>query len=144
MSQSRPSHTFTIDEVNALIPRIEEHLDGFWGLRENAQAILNELRGGRDVGPDSGADEIAHHQLRRSQAHFLLQQAKRELDGVMDLGCVLKDLDAGLVDFPHILEPNDEEVFLCWKYGEKKVRFWHEIDKGFSARKPILRRTTFK
>jgi hypothetical protein len=78
--------------------------------------------------------------MRRSQSHFLLEQAKKELDAVMETGCSVKDLEIGLVDFPHLLEFEEEEVFLCWKYGEKKVRFWHELDKGFSSRKPLLRR----
>ena len=50
-------------------------------------------------------------------------------------GCVLKDLDQGLVDFFSVF--NGREIVLCWKAGEKNIRYWHELDVGFSARKPI-------
>jgi hypothetical protein len=50
-------------------------------------------------------------------------------------GCVLKDLDTGLLDFPAIV--NNEEVYLCWRLGEERIRFYHRQDEGFSARKPI-------
>ena len=138
---------FTPDEVNALIPRLEEHFRNFWSFRENAQTILEEFRTG-GKGPralaegneEEDPEQVALGQMRRSQAHFLLEQAKKELDVIMETGCSIKDLETGLVDFPHLLEFEEEEVYLCWKYGEKKVRFWHELDQGFTSRKPLPRR----
>jgi hypothetical protein len=50
-------------------------------------------------------------------------------------GCVLKDLDSGLLDFPAIV--NNEEVYLCWRLGEERIRFYHRQDEGFAGRKPI-------
>jgi len=142
----KPIHYFTPDEVNALIPRLETHFQNFWGYRKNAQRILEEIRakarsrkGGMDE-EDLTPRETAFQQMRQSQAHFLLEQAKREIDELMELGCVVKDLEAGLLDFPHILESEEQEVYLCWKYAEKKVRYWHSIDQGYSSRKPLMRR----
>ena len=54
---------------------------------------------------------------------------------VESLGCFLKDIDQGLVDFP--CEIGDEVVFLCWQFGESRVIAWHPIDGGFGDRKPI-------
>ena len=137
----RPTHYFGPDEVNALIPRMEEHFQGFWSFRENAQRIMEELRlKDKKTEDDASAKDAAYSQMRKSQAHFLLEQAKKELDAILELGCSVKDLDMGLVDFPHILESEELEVNLCWKFGEKKVRFWHEIDQGFNSRKPLVRR----
>ena len=48
---------------------------------------------------------------------------------------MVKDLNAGLLDFPAIM--NNEEVYLCWRLGEERIRFWHRQDEGFAARKPI-------
>jgi hypothetical protein len=28
-------------------------------------------------------------------------------------------------------------VFLCWKYGEDRVGFFHELDAGFAGRRPL-------
>lgn len=151
MSDYKSNSTFSPDEVNALIPRLEEHFQNFWSFREGAQNILEELRvkakGTRDIISDdydvataATARRIAHLQIRKSQAHYLLEQAKKELDAIMEMGCAIKDLESGIVDFPHMLEFEEEEVFLCWRFGEKKVRFWHETDKGFTSRKPLFRK----
>lgn len=50
-------------------------------------------------------------------------------------GIVLKNLDEGLIDFPHI-RSNSQEVYLCWKVGEDDIRFWHHVQDGFAGRKP--------
>lgn len=47
-------------------------------------------------------------------------------------GAVIKDINHGLVDFPVMRE--EREVYLCWKYGEEEIRFWHETDTGFASR----------
>src|SRR5919112_263647 len=41
----------------------------------------------------------------------------------------------GLLDFPS--RRFDEEVWLCWKVGETKVKFWHGKEEGFMGRKPL-------
>ena len=51
------------------------------------------------------------------------------------MGCLVKDLEAGLVDFYSVLE--EEPVFLCWQFGEPAVAHWHALDEGFSGRKPV-------
>lgn len=62
-----------------------------------------------------------------------LVQIVRELEAS---GILIKELDIGLVDFPHIRE-NGEEVYLCWKLGEDDINYWHEISDGFAGRKSI-------
>ena len=51
------------------------------------------------------------------------------------IGCVVKDLDIGLIDFP--TEFRGEEVYLCWKLGEPRIEFWHGVEEGFRGRKAI-------
>ncbi|MBI1807443.1 MAG: DUF2203 domain-containing protein [Ignavibacteria bacterium] len=51
-------------------------------------------------------------------------------------GIVIKGLDEGLIDFPHV-RSNGEEVYLCWKLGESEINFWHLIPDGFVGRKPV-------
>ncbi|MGO8813698.1 MAG: DUF2203 domain-containing protein, partial [Terriglobia bacterium] len=57
------------------------------------------------------------------------------INRIQDSGVLVKDLDAGLVDFPSLLD--GEEIYLCWKLGEAHIDFWHGIDEGFAGRKPI-------
>lgn len=140
MSKSDSNSFFSLEEVNALIPKMEEHFQSFWNFRQNAQNILEELRQ-KAKNPDPILpEEIAHNQVRQSQVHFLLECGKKELEAIMECGGTIKDLEIGLVDFPHMLEFEEEKVYLCWKFGEKKVRFWHGMNESFSARKPLVRK----
>jgi hypothetical protein len=50
-------------------------------------------------------------------------------------GVIIKSVDEGLLDFPSMRF--DEEVWLCWKVGENKVKFWHGKEEGFMGRKPL-------
>ena len=50
-------------------------------------------------------------------------------------GVVIKSIDQGLLDFPS--KRFDEDVWLCWKYGETEIKFWHEKESGFTERKPV-------
>ena len=65
----------------------------------------------------------------------MLAQVQEALERIQATGCVVKDLDTGLLDFPAILK--NEEVYLCWRLGEDRIRFYHRQDEGFSGRKPI-------
>ena len=51
-------------------------------------------------------------------------------------GILIKGLDEGLIDFPHI-RSNGEEVYLCWKIGEDDILFWHRLSDGYAGRKPL-------
>jgi hypothetical protein len=62
-------------------------------------------------------------------------QLDRLVHRVQEAGVIFKDLNLGLIDFPAWRE--EHEVYLCWKYGEEQLSYWHEIDAGFAGRQPI-------
>ena len=72
--------------------------------------------------------------LRLKQEH-LTEAIREAIDRIHATGCLVKDLDIGLLDFPAIID--NEEVYLCWKLGEDRIRFYHRQDEGFKARKPL-------
>jgi len=73
--------------------------------------------------------------LVRLEHTRLVQNLKSALDQILETGCVIKDLDVGLLDFPSVID--NEEVYLCWKLGEDRIRFYHRQDEGFAGRKPL-------
>src|SRR5277367_5647670 len=77
-------------------------------------------------------EETARLRYERDQLTESLQGA---LEKIQSTGCVVKDLDVGLLDFPAVID--NEEVYLCWRLGEERIRFWHRQDEGFAGRKPI-------
>ncbi len=64
-----------------------------------------------------------------------MEALEKEIQKLEDLGCVLKDMTTGLVDFPAVRLGT--RVWLCWKLGEDDVTFWHGLHEGFAARKAV-------
>jgi hypothetical protein len=77
-------------------------------------------------------EKTARMRLDRNRSEEAVRSA---LEQIQATGCVVKDLDVGLLDFPARI--NNQEVYLCWRLGEDRIRFYHRQDEGFSARKPI-------
>jgi hypothetical protein len=64
-----------------------------------------------------------------------MQRFNACLSVFQDLGCELKDLDDGLVDFPSYRQ--GQLIYLCWKRGEDRIEWWHTMEAGFSGRQPL-------
>lgn len=57
------------------------------------------------------------------------------LHRLQDMGIEVKDLQTGLIDFPALKD--GRVIYLCWKYNEGRIQFWHEVEAGFAGRQPI-------
>ena len=77
-------------------------------------------------------EEAAKLRIERNGIEASIREA---LDKIHSTGCIVKDLEVGLLDFPARIE--GEDVYLCWKLGEDRIRFYHRQDEGFAGRKPI-------
>ena len=120
---------FTVEEANALLPKLKELLDDVAihrdALRERAPRLEPILQaantnGGGRVGSEYGVEAY--------NLYLAIERIRR-------LGVILKDLDMGLLDFPH--ERGGRVVFLCWHPPEESVAFWHEIEGGYAGRQPL-------
>jgi hypothetical protein len=130
---------FTLDEAQQILPVVQQWLRGAVEARHSlaeADAAMMELR--RHV--------IAMGGVRPDQARALVLKARRDsavaevnrsLEAIVGLGVQVKDLDSGLIDFPTLYR--GREVLLCFRLGEAGISYWHELDGGFSGRKPIDR-----
>lgn len=67
-----------------------------------------------------------------------LQQVRKDLSEIEEIGCELKDLQKGIVDFPARI--NGKEIFLCWHLGERSVRHFHDPTEGYAGRRPLPRK----
>jgi hypothetical protein len=77
-------------------------------------------------------EKLATLRLEHQQ---LAETLKSALNRILETGCLIKDLEVGLLDFPSRL--NNEEIYLCWRLGEDRIRFYHRQDEGFAGRKPL-------
>jgi hypothetical protein len=120
---------FTVAEANALIPELQKQI-----LR--LQAMLERLR--EEYGEK--AQQVFQLTQRngfppRWEPSSIADAVHKAVEELHQLGVILRDVEHGIVDFPHLRD--GREVFLCWKLGEERVRYWHELDAGFDARKPL-------
>jgi hypothetical protein len=120
---------FTVDEVNALLPRLRDLLGQLNQIREHVIALQPELHRVVEHAPGNGGGRAA------SDAVADFQHFDRLIGEINRMGCLLKDVSHGLVDFPAIRD--GREVYLCWQLGEPEVRFWHDLDAGFAGRQPL-------
>ena len=131
-------HLFTVAEANALIPALEVRFGKVMQLRAQLRAAYEELqRLGETPDATTLSREDGAPELRRARGRLraLMEALGEELEAVEQTGVTVKDLDIGLCDFLGVRE--GREVWLCWQYGEKRIRFWHDLDAGFAGRQPI-------
>ena len=133
-----PPRYFTVDEVNQLIPQLEALLPQ---LREARRQLIEQERAlGRVV--SERVETNGFHMDRETQAGQLkgvaddtMNDFRRLVQEVTDLGAEVKDPEQGLVDFRGLRE--GREVLLCWRLGEPECAWWHDLDTGFGGRQPL-------
>ena len=128
---------FSPGEVEALIPRLTTVMDDLRQAHANASEAREDLRAEQQRLAMAGGGILDRTTWQHAKAR-LEGETKRLERGVAEmtkLGGVIKDVGMGLVDFPHRRE--GRVVNLCWKYGETVIRYWHGLDEGFAARKPL-------
>ena len=118
---------FTIEEANELLTKISPLMDQLQArrkvmlaAREDLINLLNQHKSdfGGAIASDLVNDFIAIERLAKQiQSH----------------GCIIKDLNTGLVDF--LSTRDGREVYLCWQYGEPQIAFYHELHTGYRGRR---------
>ena len=83
------------------------------------------------------ADEIGNNVEGDDRIKKMASDVDKFMNELEEIGCYFKDWNfrIGLVDFPGLID--GREVFFCWKSDEEDIEFYHELDEGFSGRKPI-------
>lgn len=121
---------FTIATANEKLPVVVEKFKNIIKLKNEIVKIEQELN--LALTPTSTFEQYVTIKQKLNSVVTKFYQAIEDLENT---GVVIKGIEEGLLDFPS--KRFDEEVWLCWKEGEKEIKFWHEKDVGFSGRKPI-------
>ncbi len=127
---------FSPEEVEALIPDLARLMGDVMERHAAASPINERVKEERArlamVGGGLPAPSWREDAARLER---LTAEIQERLNRIVEMGGTPKDLTTGLVDFPHLRA--GREVNLCWKHGERAIRFWHGLDEGFAARKPL-------
>jgi hypothetical protein len=125
---------FTLQEAEQTLPlvrRIVQDLTAEYPGWRAAVSRYELLSGGaRAEWGETGELLAAREEVTRHA-----DRINRYLQELEAIGCVFKGFDAGLVDFYSLRD--DRPIFLCWKMGEPRIGYWHELDAGFGGRQPI-------
>ncbi len=130
---------FTLAEAQGLIPRVDrllreaiEFKSSYEEAEKQIQAFQERvtIMGGLSVDRDAAIQA-------RTQRDGAAAQLRNAIEQVQEVGCLIKDLDIGLIDFPTTYR--GVEVYLCWKLGEDDIEHWHGVEEGFRGRKKIDR-----
>lgn len=128
-----PKKYFGLESAQRQLPKVKKSLTRLQALKRAIEAISSI----RMEPKEFDAEEIIETSTKLSaEYHKLSYEFYKELRMIEKLGCIIKDIQLGLVDFYSMFEKR--EIFLCWQLGEEKIKAWHETDTGFAGRKPIV------
>ena len=135
MEEMNQLKVYTLEEANRLLPKLDRMIQE---LQEKRELILKqeveidalELVTGHDKDRESPVVCRKMEEYNRTVTGFYSL-----IDEIHEMGCLLKDIPMGLVDFYSL--HNGHVVYLCWKLGEKEIGYWHEVGRGFAYRQPL-------
>lgn len=130
---------FSPEKANALIPKVAPLVEDLLAKRRDlAIKLLESDPALRAVPPP----QIRSTRLAGVRSPFpaprfgeLKSEIVRLIHRIESFGCIVKDIDLGLLDFPSTRE--GEPIYLCWKAGEQRIAHWHALDEGFAERKAL-------
>ena len=133
---------YTVEKANKTILELTPRLEALVEMRAEMRRIDTRLEvmslalaGASPDNPD--AAESRQITMERQE---LVTKLREGLGAIQARGCIVKDLDQGLLDFYSLM--GDRLVFLCWKLGEAEIAHWHTLDGGYATRRPLDRSST--
>ncbi|HVK75539.1 MAG TPA: DUF2203 domain-containing protein [Kofleriaceae bacterium] len=127
---------YTVEEVNQLLPEVNRRWQSVLELRAQIRRATDRLEAeGHTAGDPLPADASPEARRDHLVVVALRDSLRDELAAIGDTGCVVRDLDTGLCDW--LGEHGGRDVWLCWRFGERELAWFHELDAGFAGRRPV-------
>jgi hypothetical protein len=119
---------FTVAEARAMLPRLRRQFQELHDLQAAIRVTAARHDGAREARRGNGGGTEGSGDYAEANLRF-----QTILHEIAEAGIQVKDVERGLVDFPHIRD--DREVLLCWQLGEATISYWHDLDSGFAGRR---------
>jgi hypothetical protein len=126
--KSMPKY-FSLQEANTALISIRPWMDEIQIIRHEILANQPEIWSVMEKSAGNGGNPTLSRMVKTFDRLDAL------IHSIQDSGAIIKDINTGLLDFPALKD--GREVYLCWKYGEGDIAFWHEIEDGFAGRQSI-------
>lgn len=121
---------FTVADANRALPDVIKKYEFALAKKKEVSRLEHEMQMLM-----STSNKFEDYVVMKQKINSAITQFYTAIEVLENTGVVVKSIDQGLLDFPSLRF--DEEVWLCWKYGETEIKFWHDKDSGFMGRKPI-------
>jgi hypothetical protein len=137
---------YDLDRANARLPELRETLLMLRGLRSEVIVLRDRIvaldapapvAGGVASTPAGTSRAVAagEKRLLRMRIQGLIDQMQAAVAQIDAWGIQLREIETGLVDFPALA--SGRQVWLCWRLGEDRVEWWHELEVGFDGRRRL-------
>jgi len=121
---------FSTNEANEALPDVIKKFEYALTKKNEVTKLEQQLQMSL-----SATDSFEEYVTLKQKLNSAITKFYESVEILEKTGVVVKSIEQGLLDFPS--KRFNEEVWLCWKYGETEIKFWHEKDSGFMGRKPI-------
>ena len=121
---------FSLEEANSLLPKISKILIQIMKIN-NSINVLNSV----SIDYEDEIKAVKNDIRMNKNFHRLYYNLYKKIELLIEIGCIVKDADLGIVDFYSMYE--GEEIFLCYKLGEKEIRYWHYPEEGYAGRRSV-------
>ena len=120
---------FTANEANEALPDVIKKFVYSLAKKNEVTKLEQQLQ------MSLSTNSFEEYVTLKQKLNSAITEFYKSVEILENTGVVVKSIEQGLLDFPS--KRFNEEVWLCWKYGETEIKFWHEKDSGFMGRKPI-------
>jgi hypothetical protein len=120
---------FTLNEANALLDTIRPLMRDILKARQQIVNAQPELWPVLEKAIGNGGSKKAGSLLK----HF--ETIQHGVQAIQALGIEVKDINLGLVDF--LAKRDGRDVYLCWRYNEERIDYWHDLDAGYAGRQSL-------
>jgi hypothetical protein len=123
-------HLFTPQEASRLLPDVKIKFKEIMERKRIADSLKNEIDHLALVG-----FEVPDFTEKNQELDAVVKDIMSKVAQIEDMGIKVRDIDLGLIDFPAMRFGT--MVYLCWRYGESDIEFWHAANEGFNGRKSL-------
>jgi len=138
---------YDFDRANARLPELSDLLLSLQSLKgevvqlrdrivELNAPVIAAAVAGTPAEARISAEAAAETQRLRMRMQGLIDQMIATVARIDEWGIKLRDIETGLVDFPALA--SGRQVWLCWRLGEDRVEWWHELTTGVAGRQRLV------
>ena len=122
---------FTLEEANGLLPEVGRRLSQILEKKEeyarrHDEVFMHELLKETETHAVLPDDQTEQFEREIHSMETAILGLEKELREIRALGCVLRNLERGFVDFPS--RHSGEWIYYCWRLGEASIQYYHTAE----------------